>query len=315
MTRLVNLLFFSISAIFLTAQTQLDVEGDINISTSNSYKIGNSNFLFAGDNQSVMVGLSTGTTGIFNTFVGSTSGLNNLGDRNTFLGHDAGRGNTSGITNTFVGEFVGDVNTIGSRNTLLGHTANVSSNNLNNAMALGTGAIVDASNKVRIGDANVTVIEGQVDWSFPADRRFKKNVKEDVLGLDLVLKLRPVNYQFDVTAYNAHHGIQNESALTTTHKAAQIVQSGFIAQEVESVLKSINYNFSGLVKPQNKNDNYGLRYGSFVVPLVKAVQEQHELILKQQKDSDDQQLKIEKLESQVLHLMKVIEEIGVAKIE
>jgi phage gp37-like protein len=52
-----------------------------------------------------------------------------------------------------------------------------------------------------------------------------------------------------------------------------VVYTGFVAQEVEEAAKALNYDFSGVDKPKNKEDFYGLRYGDFVVPLVKAVQE------------------------------------------
>ncbi len=86
----------------------------------------------------------------------------------------------------------------GSNNTALGAGANNTVGDLNNATAIGAGAIVDASNKVRIGNAAVTVIEGQVPFTTPSDGRYKFNVAEDVKGLDFILQLRPVTYQFDV---------------------------------------------------------------------------------------------------------------------
>jgi hypothetical protein len=52
-----------------------------------------------------------------------------------------------------------------------------------------------------------------------------------------------------------------------------LIQTGFIAQEVEKVANEISYDFSRIDKPKNKNDYYGLRYAEFTVPLVKAVQE------------------------------------------
>ena len=58
-------------------------------------------------------------------------------------------------------------------------------------------------------------------------------------------------------------------------------QSGFIAQEVEVAMKECNYNFDGIHIPLNENDNYSIAYSQFVVPLVKAVQEQQEIIQKQ----------------------------------
>ncbi|MGB1318592.1 MAG: hypothetical protein ACPG5W_10310, partial [Flavobacteriales bacterium] len=49
---------------------------------------------------------------------------------------------------------------------------------------------------------------------------------------------------------------------------------------------------SGVDSPDNDKDFYGLRYAEFVVPLVKATQEQQQII-------EDQNAEIEKLESEV----------------
>ncbi len=59
----------------------------------------------------------------------------------------------------------------------MGFYANVSTGDLTNATVIDANAIVDASNKVRIGNAAVTVIEGQVAWSYPSDRRLKENIQ------------------------------------------------------------------------------------------------------------------------------------------
>lgn len=49
--------------------------------------------------------------------------------------------------------------------------------------------------------------------------------------------------------------------------------SSFIAQEVEEAAREAGFDFSGIDAPQNEQDLYGLRYATFTVPLVKAVQE------------------------------------------
>jgi trimeric autotransporter adhesin len=54
--------------------------------------------------------------------------------------------------------------------------------------------------------------------------------------------------------------------------------TGFIAQEVEKVANETGFDFSGVDEPKNDQDLYGLRYAEFVVPLVKAVQEQQAII-------------------------------------
>mgnify|MGYP002354806687 FL=1 len=60
--------------------------------------------------------------------------------------------------------------------------------------------------------------------------------------------------------------------------SSSIRQSGFIAQEVEKAAKETGYDFNGVHIPQNENDNYSIAYSQFVVPLVKAVQEQQKMI-------------------------------------
>lgn len=54
--------------------------------------------------------------------------------------------------------------------------------------------------------------------------------------------------------------------------------TGFVAQEVEQSAKDIGYQFDGVHHPVDENDHYTLGYASFVVPLVKAVQEQQTMI-------------------------------------
>jgi hypothetical protein len=51
-------------------------------------------------------------------------------------------------------------------------------------------------------------------------------------------------------------------------------RTGFIAQEVEQVAKELGFEFGGIDAPKNEKDDYGLRYADFVVPMVKAIQEQ-----------------------------------------
>ena len=58
----------------------------------------------------------------------------------------------------------------------------------------------------------------------------------------------------------------------------KIVYTGFIAQDVEKAARELGFDFSGVDAAKNAKDLYGLRYSEFVVPLVKAVQEQQEEI-------------------------------------
>jgi hypothetical protein len=206
---------------------------------------------------------------------------NTIGMWNTAFGYAALDNSTSSL-NTGVGYEALNFNTIGGGNSALGYAANVSTINLSNAMALGYEATVNASNKVRIGDANVTVVESAAgSWTI-SDGRFKTNVQQQVKGLAFIKLLRPVVYNFDVNKYNDFL-MQNypdnvkqtrKAALNNqASKASQIRQSGFIAQDVAAAAKKIGYDFNGVHAPENSTDNWSLSYEKLVVPLVKAVQE------------------------------------------
>jgi hypothetical protein len=74
----------------------------------------------------------------------------------------------------------------GNNNTAIGFGANVSTGNLTNATAIGFAARVDAGNKLRLGNTQVTVIEGQVAFTSLSDKTKKENFQpvdgEAVLG-------------------------------------------------------------------------------------------------------------------------------------
>ena len=66
---------------------------------------------------------------------------------------------------------------------------------------------------------------------------------------------------------------------------------------MEEAAKSVGYDFSGVDAPKNDKDFYGLRYAEFVVPLVKAVQEQQAMI-----EEKDKELKVQGLRTQIIYL-------------
>ena len=218
------------------------------------------------------------------------------------IGSGALGDNTTGYCNVAVG--VNALNLIagGNYNTAIGYYSfkASSSSSDTNSTALGHAATVTASDQVRIGDALVKSIGGYADWTNLSDRRFKKDIRENVPGLDFILKLRPVTYHLDVTALNDFLQIPDSLRILKREKQKEaIVQTGFIAQEVEQAAQEVGFDFSGVDKPKNEHDHYGLRYAEFVVPLVKAVQEQ-------QKTIERQNEKINRLEEMVRQQNKLI---------
>jgi hypothetical protein len=99
---------------------------------------------------------------------------------------------------------------------------------------------------------------------------------------------------------------EKEDIQQASDEASKIVYNGFVAQEVEAAAQKLQYNFSGVDKPKNKDGVYGLRYGDFVVPLVKAVQELSKM--NDEKDSAIQQqnVKINDLQNQINELKALI---------
>ncbi len=215
------------------------------------------------------------------------------GARNTGCGLIALTSTTTGSNNTSIGVRTLTANTTGSNNTGLGFTANVGATNLFNATAVGNGAVVNVSNKIRFGNTAVTVIEGNVIYTV-SDGRFKSNISEsDVKGLDFITRLRPVVYNFNTKDFqqflvkNLPKADQSIYMDTDFAPSTAIRQSGFIAQEVEQTAKEIGYDFNGVHVPVNESDNYSVAYSQFVVPLVKAVQEQQVMIAQQQQQIDE----------------------------
>jgi len=139
--------------------------------------------------------LQNNTTGLHNTASGEGALRGNTtGSFNTASGFIALSSNTTGIENTASGVSALFRNTTGSQNTAIGRLADVSTGNLSNATAIGFDARVDASNKVRIGNNSVTVIEGQVAFTSVSDRNQKENFKP-VDGEQVLEKIREIPVQ------------------------------------------------------------------------------------------------------------------------
>ena len=105
-------------------------------------------------------------------------------------------------------------------------------------------------------------------------------------GLAFINRLQPVTFNLDLDAIDGPLKIDRTKKrpgeeelspeLIEINKKAReakekVIQTGFIAQDVEDIAKSIGYDFSGV--DVDETGVYGLRYAEFVVPLVKAVQE------------------------------------------
>lgn len=225
------------------------------------------------------------TTGSSNTAVGNNAlEHNSINLENTAVGASALFFTTASDGNTAVGSEAGGLYNNGYYNVFVGTNTHANAGGYSNIVSIGNGTVCTASNQVTLGNGTTTSYRAFANWSNISDGRYKKNIKENVPGLQFINKLKPVTYTLDATAIDKflHKNIpagKNMSAegKTINQKALkekeQIRYTGFVAQDVEKAAKELNFDFSGVDAAKNENDLYGLRYADFVVPLVKAVQE------------------------------------------
>ena len=315
----------------------------------NTVSVGDSSMFYSG------VDSASGTAD-YNTAIGSKAMMNNLyGSGNTALGYKVLQQNQYGGGNTAVGTFalstnqaenntaVGDLamtyNGYGSNNTAIGSQAMFFGNTdfstaigtnssildgTYHSTAIGENAHAIGSNTVMIGANTVTMIGGYTSWTNLSDGRFKKNIQENVSGIEFIKQLRPVTYTLDIQKLNRFLEKDKLDSCTKAlkklkgivadpdkelsarkeedeniNKAENIVYSGFVAQEVEAAAAKVGYNFSAVKKPTSDKEHYGLAYSDFVVPLVKAVQEQQTTIEQLQLQIKQQKLVNENLETEL----------------
>ena len=89
-----------------------------------------------------------------NSALGYSAGATSSGHDDTYVGDSSGV-NDIGIWNCFFGSPSGTTNTTGSKLVIIGANANVGSNNLTNAIALGYGATVNSSNTIQLGNSSI----------------------------------------------------------------------------------------------------------------------------------------------------------------
>ncbi len=255
---------------------------------------GNSNTAFGYSSLHVLDG------GTENVAVGQFSLYNSItGQSNTAIGNESLYSNGYGYGNTAIGN--GSIYAInngslfsnidGYNNTAIGMGTDVAGTAFYGSTAIGESTQITANLQIRFGNSLVNDIGsgGFASWTNFSDGRFKRNIKENVPGLEFIKLLNPVTYYYDDFRIKK---LQNQIPNTTQPKKTTFkdlknivmlapsvktqedqLHFGFIAQEVYAAAQKVNYNFSGVDKAKNKSDFWGLRYAEFVVPIVKAIQE------------------------------------------
>lgn len=261
------------------------------------------------------------TTGAANVGIGHQALYNNTGGNNVGVGYNALYGNTSGQHNTALGNVAATNVTTGARsvavgssalftattgtwNTMVGYHAGyyIGTTNQNtgigyealkllqdttnatsiaNATGVGYQARVSGSNQVQLGNsATTTYAFGAVQDR--SDARDKADVRDTVLGLDFITKLRPVDFKWDMR--DDYVEITEEGEVINLTKDGSKKRSrfhhGLIAQEVKQVSDELGIDFGGYQDHSIAGgcDVLSIGYTELLGPLIKAIQEQQVLI-------------------------------------
>ena len=196
------------------------------------------------------------------------------GDTNTLQGHAAGGAITTGSGNNCFGGGAGASLTTGDYNIIIGNAADVGAVDMSNGIIIGHN-IATTANKFafgKSGDVVSNTFSSDANWSRSSDRRKKREIYDQGLGLDFINDLRTVNFQWKPqNEFPKEWNDYNETSSNDT----EVVMHGFIAQEVKEALdknaSERDKNFTGWSEGED-----GMQHTSremFVIPLIKAVQE------------------------------------------
>ena len=220
------------------------------------------------------------TSGERNTAVGNycMADAAVTGDNNCAYGDNAGRELTSGSENTFIGSQAGYNITTGANNTTVGRNSGYDLTGGGNNVLIGlsagrssspSGTLATASNKVVIGNNDITTTYVKVDWVVTSDRRDKTDIEPFNHGLSWINKLNPVTYRWDNRSFY-DNGIPDGS------KKQSKLNVGLIAQDEIEVEKEHGFGDTPdnmLVTDVNDDGNYGMQYSKLVPILINAVKE------------------------------------------
>ena len=234
--------------------------------------------------------LRENTTGNGNTANGCYAlQYNTTGYYNTANGCYALEDNTTGYYNTANGCYALQNNTTGYGNTANGHFALYDLTSYNHCTGLGYNAQVTGSDQVQLGDSSVTVY-AQKALVTRSDERDKIDIEDSPLGLNFILQLRPRKYRMNSREAYFEKGQERDFTATNDgSKAGKRPHYGLIAQEVKEVMNELGVDFAGYLdsKVDGGEDVLSLGYTEFIAPMIKAIQEQQQMIEELQKQIEE----------------------------
>ena len=186
--------------------------------------------------QNVAVGtqaMSTNVVGNANVAVGKDALYSSTASNNTAVGYQAGYSAT-GTGNTFIGNLSGNGATTGSYNVYIGYGTLPSSATVGTEMVICTGTAYTGKGTntgfIQPNTGGVYQGNNSSTWSTTSDRRLKKNIVDNTVGLDAITSIRVRNFE-----YRLPEEVDAELKPTDSIEKSG-VQLGVIAQELQQVL-------------------------------------------------------------------------------
>jgi len=198
--------------------------------------------------------------------------------KNVAVGNQSLESVTNGKNNTGLGAYAGDNLTTGLNNTYVGYYALPSAVDVNDEILIkagsGTSMTGGGTETVRIGvetDYITNDFGENATWTHSSDRRVKKNIEDNDLGLGFIEKLRTRKFQKKAPSEYPEEFDQHNPN-TTERKNPDRIHYGFVAQEVKEAMDSIGHSEFPVWK-ENTDGMQELGETELITPLVKAVQE------------------------------------------
>ncbi|KKU81582.1 MAG: putative T4-like protein proximal tail fiber [Parcubacteria group bacterium GW2011_GWA1_47_8] len=178
--------------------------------------------------------------------------INDTGSSNTAIGHKALFSNTTGASSTALGAWAGYTNTTGTRNLFLGDEADASVGTLTNATAIGSHAIVGASNSLVLGGTGSYAVNVGIGTTSPWRTL---SVVGTVAFNGLTLNTGAAVASVCLTSTNdVTRNTDNESCITSSKRFKHDIEdidTGYALSEL-SLLRPITFEY---------NETLGTRYG------------------------------------------------------
>jgi hypothetical protein len=220
--------------------------------------------------------------------------LNNIVGNNAFDLFGASGGTLEGNFNNILGNnafrFLNkNGNAVANYNTVVGDNAmyfggSPAAGTTNNNTAIGqyagtstspSGALVGNSNRICLGNNNITNAYIKVSWTVTSDERDKADRSNLTLGLNEVNQMNPISYKWDMRSdyfvFDDDGNITSKPTPDGTHKESQ-VNIGFSAQELRTIFEAAGAPANSIVNTED-DENLKVKESALIPVLVNAIKE------------------------------------------